>query len=338
MSWRNDAVFMLAMLCGMTASVAQAQRGVGDPTGVVRQGANPHVVTIVGEVLKVETGPCENTTGRSPFGTHFIMKTKGGETLNIHLGPPAAVDFLIRELSAGTKVKVQGFRTEKMPKGHYVAKTVAYGDRTVDLRDASLQPVWAAAQGGRNTPPGPGAGYGWGCGRGAGYGYGRGRGYGAGYGRQRGFGPGWRSCPAVGDRNTESPDKTPRPPRSAAAASQDGAPKIAITATTPSLDAALEPQFGRCAYFLIVDIADGTMEAVENTSADHRGGAGVDSVRMIASKGVDLVLTGKCGAKAVDALAEKGIRVVTGCSGTIRDVIQQYKEGKLQLDAEPKLY
>jgi len=114
--------------------------------------------------------------------------------------------------------------------------------------------------------------------------------------------------------------------------------KIAVTSTKPSLDAALEPQFDRCAYFLIVDLQDGTMDAVENTSDDARGGAGVESVREVASKGAEVLLTGKCGSKALDALLGTGVEVVTGCSGTVRDVIQQYKEGKLKTGGDSKLY
>lgn len=226
MRLRNDAVLATAVLCGMAVSAAQAQRGVGDPSGVARQALKPEVVSISGKVLEVKTGPCENTTGWSLFGTHFHMKTKDGDTLNIHLGPTGPVDFLARELSAGTKVNVQGFRTEKMPKGHYVAKTVAYEDQTIVLRDASLQPVWAGAQGGRSTAGEAGAAFGPGRGRGAGYGYGRGRGYGAGYGRGRGFGPGWRSCPAIGNRATESTDKTLRPTQFEVPDSQEGKLKL----------------------------------------------------------------------------------------------------------------
>ena len=162
MKWTHGAAITAAILFGMAVPAAHAQRGVGDPTGVARQAGKPEIISIRGEVLEVKTGPCENTTGWSPLGSHFLMKTKSGETLNIHLGPASQVAFLTGDLSAGTKVKVEGFRTEKMEKGHYVARAIAYEDRTVELRDANLQPVWAAAQGGSGGAPragfGPGQG------------------------------------------------------------------------------------------------------------------------------------------------------------------------------------
>ena len=50
--------------------------------------------------------------------------------------------------------------------------------------------------------------------------------------------------------------------------------KIAISATAPSLDAEVNPRFGRCQYFIIVDPDTMQFEALENSSAMASGGAG----------------------------------------------------------------
>ena len=154
-------------------SAASAQRGVGDTQGVAQQPAKPKVVSLSGKVLEVKTESCQTTTGRSPLGTHLILEAPGGKKLNIHLGPVNAVEFVAKELSEGQKVKVEAFRTKKMEKGQYVARTLTFGSRTVELRDETLRPAWA----GRGGP-------GWARGRGPGTGWGRGRG--AGWGRQGG--------------------------------------------------------------------------------------------------------------------------------------------------------
>ena len=152
-------------------SAAFAQRGVGDTQGVARQPTKPKVVSLSGKVVKVETASCEMTTGRSPLGSHLVMKASDGKKLNIHLGPAGAVDFVTKKLSQGQKVQVAAFRTDKMKEAHYVAQTLTFDSQTVELRDKTLRPAWA----GRGGP-------GWGRGRGRGAGYGRGRG--AGWGRQ----------------------------------------------------------------------------------------------------------------------------------------------------------
>ena len=44
---------------------------------------------------------------------------------------------------AGQDVKVEVFRTGKLEKGHYIARSVTIGDRTIELRDKNLRPTWA---------------------------------------------------------------------------------------------------------------------------------------------------------------------------------------------------
>ena len=99
------------------------------------------------------------------------------------------------------------------------------------------------------------------------------------------------------------------------------------------MDADVEPRFGRSPCFILVDPEEGTFEALENPDT-RRGGANVQATELIAAKGVKVLLTGQCGPKASDALAAAGIEVVTGCSGTVRDVVEQFQAGQLQPDDE----
>jgi hypothetical protein len=185
MKWAKLTMSALAV-SGLVCSTAMAQRGVGEAAGVARQAVLPEVIVLTGKVIQVETGPCENTTGYSVTGTHFLMEGPKGKTLNIHLGPAAGVEFIAKELTKGKEVKVEAFRTEEMKKNHYVARTVTSGARMATLRDEALRPLWAGGQraaDGRTwsaNPPGRGAGAGWQRG-----------GYGGGYRGGRGGGPGW---------------------------------------------------------------------------------------------------------------------------------------------------
>ena len=188
----NCAAYALAIACWMAPHTAWAQRGVGDTVGVAQRMVKPDVVALAGELTEITTGPCENTTGRSPLGTHLVIKTKNGDTLNVHLGPAVHVESLVADLSIGDQVDIEGFRTDAMKDGHYVARTVSYGDRTEQLRDEFLRPVWAGGRGRAASTAGAGARLGRGRGPGAaGYEYPRGRGFGGGYGRQHGRGAGW---------------------------------------------------------------------------------------------------------------------------------------------------
>ena len=106
--------------------------------------------------------------------------------------------------------------------------------------------------------------------------------------------------------------------------------KIAISATGPTLEAEVDPRFGRCQHFIIADPETMQFEVLDNSSAMAAGGAGISAAQMIAGQGVKAVLTGNCGPNAYGVLSAAGIQVITGVSGTVKDAAQQYKEGKFQ--------
>ena len=105
--------------------------------------------------------------------------------------------------------------------------------------------------------------------------------------------------------------------------------RIALTATGTTLDAEVDPRFGRCEYFIIADPETMDFEALENSSAMASGGAGISTAQTIAGKGVDAVLTGSCGPNAYQVLSAAGLQVITGVSGKIRNAIEEYKSGTL---------
>jgi hypothetical protein len=124
-----------------------AQKGIGDSEGVARQTTKPKLITLEARVLEVKTGPCETATGKSPVGTHVFIRS-GKKKLNVHLGPADAMESVAKELSRGKEVKVEAFRTKAMDKGHYVARSITFDGRKVQLRDETLRPVWAGPGGG----------------------------------------------------------------------------------------------------------------------------------------------------------------------------------------------
>lgn len=113
--------------------------------------------------------------------------------------------------------------------------------------------------------------------------------------------------------------------------------KIAVSAAGPSLDAQVDPRFGRCAYFLILDPVSLEFEPVENASIAAAQGAGIATAQMIAEKGVEAVLTGNCGPNAYQALSAAGVAVVTGVTGTVRDAAASYRNGAYRATEQPNV-
>ena len=106
--------------------------------------------------------------------------------------------------------------------------------------------------------------------------------------------------------------------------------KICITATANSLEAQIDPRFGRCSYLIIVDSETMQFEAIPNMAAGATGGAGIQAAQTIAKKDVKLLITGNVGPNAFGALSAAGIEIVTGAFGTVREAVEKYKRGEFQ--------
>jgi predicted Fe-Mo cluster-binding NifX family protein len=111
--------------------------------------------------------------------------------------------------------------------------------------------------------------------------------------------------------------------------------KIAVSSAGESLDSQLDPRFGRCAYYLVIDSDDMSFEVYPNESAAMGGGAGIQAAQFLASKGAQAVITGNCGPNAVQTLSAAGIELFAGEQGTVRDVVKKFVTGNLKSTNEP---
>ncbi len=105
--------------------------------------------------------------------------------------------------------------------------------------------------------------------------------------------------------------------------------KVAVSSSGKDLESLIDPRFGRCTYFLIVETQDMSFEAFENQSAALGGGAGIQSAQFITFQGAQAVITGNCGPNAVKTLAAAGLKVFLGVTGTIKEAVAKYENGSL---------
>jgi predicted Fe-Mo cluster-binding NifX family protein len=111
--------------------------------------------------------------------------------------------------------------------------------------------------------------------------------------------------------------------------------KIAISSSGTDQSAQVDPRFGRCQYFIIVDTDSGTTEAIPNAAQLAGGGAGIQAAQTIADQGAETVLTGNVGPNAHRALQAAKISVATGVSGTVSDAVKAFQEGKYKVTDSP---
>jgi len=113
--------------------------------------------------------------------------------------------------------------------------------------------------------------------------------------------------------------------------------KICVTSEGNNLDSKVDPRFGRCQYFIIVDIDTMKLEAMNNPNIDSMGGAGIQSGQLIAEKQVKAVLTGNVGPNAFQTLQAAGVDVITGITGTVKEAVDKYKKGELKSTQGPSV-
>ncbi len=113
--------------------------------------------------------------------------------------------------------------------------------------------------------------------------------------------------------------------------------KVCVTSQGDNLDSQVDPRFGRCPYFLIIDTDSMDFEAIENSSVRVGGGAGIVSGQLIASKGAEMVITGNVGPNAFQTLQAANIKIIIGASGTVKQAIEEFKKGQLKPTEGPSV-
>lgn len=112
--------------------------------------------------------------------------------------------------------------------------------------------------------------------------------------------------------------------------------RIAVSSEGSELDDRIDQRFGRCPYFLIIEIEEGKankFEAVANKGAAQGHGAGIRAAEQVAELMADAVITGQLGPNASGMLKRLGIKAYSA-SGKINDAISGFADGKLEIITE----
>jgi predicted Fe-Mo cluster-binding NifX family protein len=96
----------------------------------------------------------------------------------------------------------------------------------------------------------------------------------------------------------------------------------------PNENGSVSEHFGHASKFTLLEVEDN--KVVKKTDIDppeHQPGI---LPRFFHEKGIDLVITGGMGSRAIELFKEFNIGVIVGIKGSINDVIQQFLQGELQ--------
>ena len=86
--------------------------------------------------------------------------------------------------------------------------------------------------------------------------------------------------------------------------------------------------FGRVPTYTIIDLETNEIKIIPNTS-EHMGGQGYPP-EIMAKEGVNIMVCRGLGRRAITMFKEMGIEVYIGAFGTVKDAIDDFKQGRLQ--------
>ena len=114
--------------------------------------------------------------------------------------------------------------------------------------------------------------------------------------------------------------------------------KIAVSTSTSSIDALVDPRFGRAARFVIFDTETEKWEAYPNPGLHASGGAGVQAAQFVTDHGAQSVISGNFGPNAHSTLTAASIQIFYAPSGaafTARELLVRYRRGQLKQVTAP---
>jgi predicted Fe-Mo cluster-binding NifX family protein len=102
------------------------------------------------------------------------------------------------------------------------------------------------------------------------------------------------------------------------------------TEDNKGLDRIVSQHFGRCPYFVLVEVENEAImevKAVDNPYFAEHGPGQVPEY--IASLGADVMISGGMGRRANVFFDKYGIRTATGAGGTVQEALSSFQYGKL---------
>jgi len=109
--------------------------------------------------------------------------------------------------------------------------------------------------------------------------------------------------------------------------------KIAVaTDDNNGFEALLSEHFGRCPFYMLVDVDKGEIKEVTAIESPFYGSHGEpgEVPAFIKKIGAQVIIAGGMGPKAIRFFEQYGIQVVTGVRGAVREVVQMYLDGKVE--------
>ena len=107
--------------------------------------------------------------------------------------------------------------------------------------------------------------------------------------------------------------------------------RIAISSEEKNgLDSRISHHFGRCPSYILVDVDNEEIQAVQGIdnpfAQNHQPGMVPEYIH---NQGANVMISGGMGGRAIDFFDQYGIQVATGADETVRNTLDRYFKGEL---------
>ena len=105
---------------------------------------------------------------------------------------------------------------------------------------------------------------------------------------------------------------------------------IAIPVNENNAESDICVSFGRAPWFLFHNTETGVSQVSANPAANAEGGAGVRAAQFVVDQNANALITVRGGENAAEVLLAAEIRIYKAQSGTARENLAAFAEGKLE--------
>lgn len=107
--------------------------------------------------------------------------------------------------------------------------------------------------------------------------------------------------------------------------------KIAVSSDTDQgLKSTVSGHFGRCPFFTMVDCEEKTIVKTEALiNPFFQGHQPFEVPNFLKEQGIDVIITQGMGGRAIGFFQQNGIEPVTGCAGSVEEVVKAYLAGSV---------
>jgi predicted Fe-Mo cluster-binding NifX family protein len=107
--------------------------------------------------------------------------------------------------------------------------------------------------------------------------------------------------------------------------------KIAV----PTRSSVVDNHFGHCESYSVFSVGlNNDIESTEILPSPQGCGCKSNIASVLKEKGVDVMLAGNMGAGALNVLNNHGIKVYRGCSGDVKQLVNEFLNGKIKDSGE----